>query len=256
MRTLCVVAALSGVSVRADELPGLGWSATRVVLMAESRGGAGVTFRNNSDAVYLLQTRVMAADANTGIPVDAASGTPPPPFMVIPPLQRLEAHGKQPLRILASPSAKAQLPADRESVFFLAAKAIPSVPAPGDKGRDSKGTSPEKTGGQLVLALVNNIKLFYRPAGLQAMAVGKIAGTLAFARQGDRLQVSNPSGYYATFAALSVGGKPVSPEALRAMVPPKGVQTYPLPAGGAGEVRWRLIDEYGLPTDEQHDALR
>ena len=101
------------------------------------------------------------------------------------------------------------------------------------------------------IALNNNIKLFYRPTGFVAEAVKSVGNTVSVSVVNGQLQFANPSGYYLTFSSLSVGGRKVADDALRAMVPPKGVQHYPLPAGiKSGVVRWTLIDEYGLKTDE------
>ncbi|MEA5217577.1 fimbrial biogenesis chaperone [Enterobacter cloacae] len=229
-------------------LPGVGFSFSRVVLMATDKGGGSVKVRNNTDNVYLVQSQIHAADVNKGRPVEVAAGAAPAAFLVLPPLKRLEPHGELPLRILATPAAREQLPKDRESVFFVSSKSIPSVPP----SSDEKAAS----GGRVVLALVNSIKLYWRPDGLQKEAVAAMAGSLTFRREGSTLRVSNPSAYYVTFSSLTVGGVALAGDDLQAMVPPKGEQTYPWPAKAAGrDVRWQLIDEYGLTTDEQRGAV-
>jgi len=233
--------------VQAD-LPGVGFSFSRVVLMETDKGGGSVEVRNNTDNVYLVQSQIHAADVKTGRPVDKIPGATAAPFLVLPPLKRLDPHGELPLRILPTPMAREQLPTDRESVFFISSKSIPSVPP----------SSDEKTasGGRVVLALVNSIKLYWRPAGLKKEAMGDVSAALTFSREGDLLRVRNPSAYYATFSSLSVGGLALKGDDLQAMVPPKGEQTYRWPAQASGtEVRWQLIDEYGLTTDEQHSTV-
>lgn len=236
---------LAGVAPGARaELPGVGFSFSRVVLMEEDKGGATVEVRNNSDNLYLVQSQIHAADANKGRPVNESPGDVALPFMVLPPLKRLEPHAELPLRILATPEARERLPRDRESLFFISSKSIPSVPAPSD---DEK-----KSGGRVVLALVNSIKLYYRPAGLKKQAMDEVAASLTFSRTGKELRVHNASAYYITFSSLSVGGAALNSNELQAMVPPKGEQAYLLPARATDSVvRWQLIDEYGLPTDEQ-----
>lgn len=236
-------------TAQAAQLQGVGFSYSRVVMMEENRGGASVDIINNTPNVYLMQSRVLGADAATGMPVDLKDGEAP--FLVLPPLKRLDAQGSLPLRIVASPAGTARLPRDRESVFFLAAKAIPSL-AETEAG---KGVNDGK--GRIAIALVNNIKLFWRPKGLKSEAIGNVANTLSVSRDGDRLKVTNPSGYYLTFSSLKVGGQPVPAEALRAMVPPRSAQDYPFPKGiTGGPVSWMLIDEYGLPTKEQQGIVR
>lgn len=230
----------------AAPLPGVGFSFSRVVMMEENRGGATVDVRNTTPDVYLMQSRVVGADAATGMPVERKEG--PAPFLVLPPLKRVEAQGTLPLRIVAAPAGTARLPHDRESVFFLAVRAIPALPAP-ETVKDGKG--------RVTVALANYIKLYWRPKGLKSAAISDVADTLSFSRDGDRLKVTNPSAYYLTFRSLTVGGKPVVDAALAAMVPPRGSQDYPLPDGvTGGTVSWRLIDEYGLPTSEQQETVR
>lgn len=236
-------------TAQAAPLQGVGFSYSRVVMMEENRGGATVDINNNTANVYLMQSRVLGANAATGMPVPLKEGAAP--FLVLPPLKRLDALGSLPLRIVASPAGTANLPRDRESVFFLAAKAIPSLTEP----EAGKGVNDGK--GRVAIALVNNIKLFWRPKGLKSEAIDNVANTLSVSRDGDRLKVTNPSGYYLTFSSLKVGGQSVPVEALRAMVPPRGAQDYPLPKGvTGGTASWTLINEYGLPTKEQQDTVR
>lgn len=258
----------------AEGNPGFGLNTSRVVVMAQdSRSGAAVAL-NNTDRVYLVQSRAYPADGNTGWPLTkAVSPKPAVPFLVTPPLQRVDAHGRLPLRILAMPDN--HLPQDRESLFFLSTKAIPAQGEPvagapagasGDKqgGHDAgktarTGDAPmAPTGPQISLALQQYVKLFYRPKGLSATALfdGAVAPKLNMQRVGGRLQVTNPTPYYITFIVLKVGGKPVDDTAKRALVPPKGQQTYPLPAGvSGGEVEWQIVDEFGLATKAERRNL-
>lgn len=231
----------------ATQNDGFGFALSRVVVMQDSRGGASATVLNNSANVYLVQGRVVPADGLKGFPVEekAAVGVKVP-FVVTPPLQRVEGKSQLPLRILPVPDST--LPADRESLFFLSAKAIPLIsgPAPADKGV------------RVVMALQQHIKLFWRPKGLTETAIfdGKVASRLVMSRAGSQLRVTNPTPYYITFSLLRVGGKDLDGTALRVMVPPKGTQDYALPAGASGgRVEWQVIDEYGLMTEKQGQTL-
>ncbi|WP_162473688.1 molecular chaperone [Serratia microhaemolytica] len=247
VKVMATVLALWAVSDAAHaELPGIGYSFSRVVLMADEKA-TSVSVRNNTDSTYLMQTQIQYADGATGLPLVKKPEGTQLPFMVLPPLKRVEPHTDLPLRIIAVPAVAARLPKDRESLFFISVKAIPSV---------TKSEKGEEQTGRMVLALVNSIKLFYRPSGLQKQAVEQMAGSLNFVRQGNKVKVINPSAYFVTFASLSVGGKQLSGEQLRAMVPPMGEQFFDLPTTVGSEVRWRLIDEYGLTTNEQHTTMK
>lgn len=242
-----MMALVTGASfpVRAVGYPGFGLNTSRVVVMGNARGGTLVTALNNSTTVYLVQSRVLPADGLSGYPLYQAKTKVP--FLVTPPLSRMEANSQLPLRILNTPDNG--LPQDRESLFFLQARAIPSVTP-----RDSKAGG----GPQVVMALEQYVKLFYRPAGLSPTAIfdDEVAPELRFARVNNRLQVTNPTPYHITFGLLTVNGKSVDAAALRRMVPPKGQQDYPLPAGVAGgQVAWQIIDEFGLMPGKQTRAL-
>ncbi|WP_235424220.1 fimbrial biogenesis chaperone [Citrobacter koseri] len=224
---------------------------SRVVLTAADRGGATVSAVNGTQNVYLVQSRVYPADGVTGYPVGVKGGKQvvkaSVPFLVTPPLKRLDPGSILQLRVL--PTRVSGLPKDRESLYFLSAKAIPSTP---EKGSEKEGIS-------ITMALDQNIKLFWRPAGLSATAIfdGEVAKMLRFSADGDGLLVTNPTPYFVTFGSLSVNGVEPDPETLRRMVPPKGTQHYVLKKGAklSGKVEWALIDEYGLSTQVQHATL-
>ncbi|WP_181899100.1 fimbrial biogenesis chaperone [Citrobacter koseri] len=234
--------------------PGFGLGFSRVVVAEGDRSSGQVTAVNNSDNVYLVQSRVWPADGTTGYPLTGArddkdNNRVPVPFLVTPPLKRLESWSTMQLRIITTPDN--HLPADRESLFFLSSKAIPSVaPVKADPGRVTA---------QMSMALQSFIKLYYRPKALDQYAIfdGKVAPRLTFSRpDGGHIRVTNPTPYHITFAVLTVGGKAVDAEKRRAMVPPLGDYDYPLPDGTTGrEVKWQIIDEFGLVTNEQHMTL-
>lgn len=220
---------------------GFGFGSTRVIVTPEEKKGALVSTVNNSDGVYLIQSRVVGPDGVSGEPESKPSEAPLP-FMVTPPLQRSEPHSVQSFRVLTVPGKP--LPKDRESLFFLMAKAIPTTPEAQDSNKEGKGV-------RVVIALQQFIKLFYRPEGLSSDAInrGLVAPKLTLSLSGNQLKVTNPTPYHVTFKKLSVNGKALEPQALRAMVPPNGSQAYALPAGvTSGKAEWQIIDEYGLDT--------
>uniref|UniRef100_A0A182SQJ5 Uncharacterized protein n=1 Tax=Anopheles maculatus TaxID=74869 RepID=A0A182SQJ5_9DIPT len=133
------------------------------------------------------------------------------PFIVTPPLARLEANSELTLRIRRNGEP---LPTDRESVFFISMKAVPAKKEANDSGAS----------GQMALTVVSNMKLFYRPEGLAKRAVADVASQLRFHRDGDNLIANNPTPYWLTFSQLKVGNVELGKPDLRLMVPPKGQQ--------------------------------
>ncbi|EPE7789825.1 fimbrial biogenesis chaperone [Yersinia enterocolitica] len=261
MTLIMLMALCTGHSAYAQaqtRFPGFGLSLSRVVVSADDRSSGQVYAVNNSENVYLVQSRIWPADSGTGYPVADKPGTPRAavPFMVTPPLKRIAQNSVLPLRIIAAQQV-ATLPKDRESLFFLSSKAIPSQSA--DKGAAKRAANaPAEGEASLSLILQSYIKLFYRPSGLGAHAIfdGGVADKLTFNRSGNRLKVTNPTPYYITFGLLAVAGQQVDAESRRAMVPPKGSYDYPLPVGASsGEVTWQVIDEFGLMTDMNRQPL-
>lgn len=174
----------------------------------------------------------------TGIPMIAPFESHIYPTSVTPPMQRFDPGEELALRIRRT---GVELPADRESVYFISMKAIPGQQAPQDRQ-----TSP-----QVTLTVVSNMKLFYRPKGLPTGGVASAAPQLKFSLQGDTLVADNPTPFWLTFSHLSVGDYALDSPALRLMVPPKGQQQYRLPVGTRGDVIWQLIDEDGWNTRSQ-----
>lgn len=221
---------------------GITLQSTRVVYPGQAKNGITFTVTNNTAQPYLLQSRVIpwvAESTDTRPAQDTPLETHEVPFIVLPPLQRFEPAEALTLRIRLTRHA---LPTDRESVFVLSLKAIPS-----------QSSSTEAA--QLVLAMQNNLKLFYRPEGLPEYSTEQFSGKLRFLRQGAQLKVINPTPYYVTFRSLSVGTQSVDAAALSHWVPPFGEQVYSLPVNARGDVTWQLIDEMGSVTPTQHRSL-
>lgn len=86
------------------------------------------------------------------------------------------------------------LPTDRESVFYLNSKAIPSV----DKNK--------LTGNSLQIATQSVIKLFIRPKNL-AEAPAHAPSTLRCRNERGQLTITNPSPYYVSMVELYSAGK-------------------------------------------------
>lgn len=148
-------------------------------------------------------------------------------FIVTPPLFRLDAKQKNTLRILSATPVMAQ---DRETLFWLNIKSIPSSP-------------PSAGDNSLQLAINTRIKLIYRPATLKASGPEEASRQLKWTRVGQSLTVSNPSPYYINFYSLSVGGKNVEKATF---VAPRSSATFSLPDQiKSGGVEWKIISDYG-----------
>ncbi|VXC35904.1 molecular chaperone [Pseudomonas sp. 8O] len=220
---------------------GLSFSQLRIVYPAHASKGVSLKIHNTSDGAYLVQSWVRPVSPETGSVDLTWAGKPKMPFIVTPPLSRLEAHSEHVLRIRYTGQA---LPQDRESIFFVSLRALPAQPPTPDADR-------------VVMTVVTNLKLFYRPAGLAEEAITNASRQLRFRREGNQLIAINPTPYWLTFASLSLGHFTYGTADLRLMVPPMAEQHYAIPSAAERDasVKWRLIDEGNWETPESQQAL-
>jgi fimbrial chaperone protein len=151
---------------------------TRVVYPADA-GEQILRFSNPDDHPNLVQ--LWLDDGHAARPDGLAS-----PFLVIPPVFRVEPHGGQVVRLSYVGDA---LPQDRESLFFLNFLQVPALKA------------ASVNDNQLVLTVRSRMKVFYRPAALAAEAdAARAPDALSFAIELDdgaaSMVVRNASGYH------------------------------------------------------------
>uniref|UniRef100_UPI003704B612 fimbrial biogenesis chaperone n=1 Tax=Yersinia aldovae TaxID=29483 RepID=UPI003704B612 len=186
---------------------------TRVIYNGEKKETSISITNSGENRPYLIQSFI-----NSNIKGEK------PPFIVTPPLFRLDAEKENTLRITRTGG---HLSTDRESVFYLNVKSIPSV-----------NESEQNT---LVIAVKTRIKLFYRPEGIKGNAE-EAYKSLIFSQRGNQLAINNPSNYYVTIGQLKVAGK-VIPNVD--MIAPKETMYYLLPSRQPGLISWNSINSYG-----------
>jgi P pilus assembly chaperone PapD len=196
-----------------------------------TKNETSLSINNPDNSPYLIQTWV-DGDGPLGENKAAAK----PPFVVTPPLFRLEANNENMIRIIRTGG---NIPTDRESVYWANVKSIPATKV-GDKN-------------VLQISVKTRIKLFYRPEGISAPSED-IYKTISFHRNGNQLQVNNPTPYYVTFYSLKAGSTPV--KTLNQMVPPKGTATYSLPATTSAQVTWQAINDFGGTTKPMQASIQ
>lgn len=114
------------------------------------------------------------------------------PFVVSPPLQRVEPGKKSVLKISKTPDAKL-LPQDRESVFYFNVREIPP--------RSDKPNVMQ-------LALQTKIKLFYRPESIIPEKNTRWDNKLVLYKVNGGYKIENPTPYYMT--VIGIGGADIS----------------------------------------------
>lgn len=197
---------------------------TRVIYDAEKRESA-LSVTNNSDSnPFLIQSWV-----------DTGNGKTRGPFVVTPPLFRINPQEEHTLRISYT---EGQLPQDKESLFYINVRAIPS--------------SNRSSTNELKLVVKTRLKLFYRPKGLSGSAA-EAYKSLTFSRSGAKLHISNPTAFYVTFSSLKAGNTTL-PDV--AMIAPQSTLDIPLAPGNSGNtVRWSSITDYGGGSTVQERTL-
>ncbi|KDR37402.1 fimbrial biogenesis chaperone [Caballeronia grimmiae] len=166
------------------------------------------------------------------------------PFILTPPLARIEPGKSQTIRISYTGEA---LPKDRETLFFFNLLDVPPKP------------SAEEAGANYVqLAFRSRLKFFFRPAGLEGKpedAPARLTWRLGTAQGKPALLVSNPTPYHVTIIKAQVGDGPHAPAYEDGnMVLPGGQLALPLSAAptAGGKVSFTTLNDYGGPA--KHEA--
>ena len=199
---------------------GVALGATRLIYpQGEKQVSLPITNSDTKD-VFLIQNWVSDAE-----------GKKINDFVITPPLFVIQPKKENILRIMYV--GQDNLPQDRETVFYLNSKAIPSS----DKSKQG--------GSSLQIATQSVIKLFVRPKKLPTPAIDA-PKTLRCQVSGSNLTVTNPSPYYVTLVQLHVGGKKLEND----MIPPKGNKVINT-QGASGSVTFQTMNDYGAMTDKQ-----
>lgn len=159
---------------------------TRVVYPSDARE-ITLEVTNEGQNPALVQVWIDEGDA------DSTPDQSKAPFVITPPIARVEAQKGQFLRISSLPTANA-LSKDQETLFWLNILDIP--PKPNSKNMSA---APDNF---LQLAIRSRIKLFYRPSSIKEdanLAPEKIQWT----NNGKVLVIKNPTPFYITMSAIA-----------------------------------------------------
>ena len=202
--------------------------ATRVIYDPNGHGEE-LWVENSQDYPMLVQSRTLDESTKKSAP-----------FIVTPPLFRLDGHQRGRLRIVRTGG---NFPADRESIQWLCVKAIP--PSGGDAWAKSKKNDKGQTIPTLGMkvSLNNCIKLFTRPASIHGSPTD-VAGNVKWHQSGNHLSGKNDSPFYINLYTLKMNGVGVSQPHY---IPPYSTQEFTLPAHvqGVKKVQWQIVTDTG-----------
>ncbi|EAS3779932.1 molecular chaperone, partial [Salmonella enterica] len=164
---------------------------TRVVY-PEQKKSINVQLQNGDNSPSLVQAWLDTGDAS------GSPGSVRVPFVITPPVSRIEPGTGQTLRIMYTGEP---LPRDRESVFYLNVLDIPPRPEFGGKKADVGNVN------YLQLAVRSRIKLFFRPATLnQSVADAARQVTWSRVNRGNQtfLRADNQTPYFVTYKKIAL----------------------------------------------------
>ncbi|MFC0308803.1 fimbria/pilus periplasmic chaperone [Gallibacterium trehalosifermentans] len=205
---------------------------TRVIYPAEQKS-VNVKLENKNPKPALAQAWIDNGDPN--VPPEQVKT----PFVITPPLSRIEANKGQTLRITYTGDP---LPTDRESIFYFNLLDIPPKPS---------AQMRQENPNFLQIAVRSRIKLFYRPQSLPMSAeeaYQQVEWRVASERGKPVVIVNNKTPYYITYATIELKQGAKTAKAKDAdMVAPFSQVSYPLSSAVSGQatVHWSVINDFG-----------
>ncbi|SUC13399.1 fimbrial chaperone [Proteus vulgaris] len=202
-------------------------SGTRVIYV-ENEKEVTIKVSNEGKLPVLIQNWIDTGD------VDAAPENIQVPFILSPPVFRVEPTKSQTLRINYTGSV--QLPKDRESIYWLNVLEIPP-------------NASDKIDNKLQIAYRSRIKLFYRPYALRDKADAiKGAENLSFTVVNNKLKAINNSPYYVSLVSITLSNNEKNPIDGE-VVPPLGSHDFSIPNGvnasSGSKIVYRYVNDWG-----------
>ncbi|ENV32450.1 fimbria/pilus periplasmic chaperone [Acinetobacter gerneri] len=157
---------------------GISLGSTRIIYPMDAKQVSLAIVNSNLKERFLINSWIEATDEKKS-----------KDFLITPPLFVAEANTENTLRIV---SLATNLPQDRESVFWVNVKAIPSI---------DKANLVDKN--ILQLAVLSRIKLFIRPNHLK-MKPEAALNELKFSKSADGVYVNNSSPYHVSFVNIHI----------------------------------------------------
>lgn len=204
----------------------VGLDQTRVIYNPAT-SGAVISVNNPNDFPVLVQSSVNSANENSGVA----------PFLVTPPLFRLDPKQQSRLRVVMTQDVKIK---DKETLYWLCVMGIP--PEQGDswaEGALAKATNTASLNVNVRMSMC--IKLIVRPEDVKGKPQD-VTSAVTWRREGGKLVASNPTPFYMTLKTLSVGGKEV-PDVN--FIPPMKSRAFTVPQGASGKVSWTIVNDLG-----------
>ncbi|QHD95317.1 molecular chaperone [Proteus terrae] len=201
---------------------GVSLGKTRVIF-SEGSSSESVYISNDDNQPYLIQAGV----------TEKIDGNLSSNFIVTPPVFRLENRSVSSLRILLKNTQ--DLPNDKESLFYLNTKIIPSTKRPDEsESQESK------------LVLITNfvIKVIYRPENIARPSEQDYKKIFIKKNEGKWF-LDNPTPYYMTLTSIKVNNEKYNKTLL--LAPYSKAELVEV---SIKEASWHVINDYGELSKE------
>lgn len=160
-------------------------------------------------------------------------------LVALPPMQRIEPDQKSQVRIMKL-TAAAQLPKDRESLFYFNIREVPP--------------KSEKEN-VMQIAIQSRVKLFYRPSSIKPREGDIWQERLQMTPTGTgSIKITNPTPYYITIGFLGSDEHHNFPKFDSLMVAPFASEAYSAPNYSGNRYWMGYIDDFGGLTIRQYNC--
>lgn len=212
------------------ESQGISFSFTRVVYSDTDSKGVSFKAKNATTEPLLIQAWGSHIDPTTG-GVATDRDTDSVPFIVLPPLQRVEPGEDFSLQL--RPNGK-PLAMGQESVFLLSFKSIP--------------VSLQQKENNLALTVVTNLKVFARNHINNDIGITEAISKVQASWKLGEILIDNPTPYWLTLSSMFIDNNEIEKSYLLKMVAPMQKTTYSYSGKKPNKVTLRFIDEYSMDT--------
>lgn len=200
-------------------------SGTRFVYPAQNKE-ISIELTNADSTPALLQAWI--SDAND-------DRTTPTPFVITPPIFRMDGNKKQTLRVIYTHEP---LATDRETLFYFNLLDIPPIPKDDDSQQN-----------YLQFSLLSKLKFFYRPKNLSP-TIDKAYNHLKINLNNQGVTIHNPTPYFITVSEVALFAqqddeKSVNETTITPMIEPFGKADIEIDHKNAKFAKLELINDYG-----------
>lgn len=202
---------------------GVSLGATRLVYPTERNQVTLKIYNSDKTGNYLVQSWV--SDENNNKVSD---------FIITPPLFVIKSNSDSLLNIVYT-GDKSKLPNDKEKLYFLNTKVIPSLTE-----------EEQKLDNALLISTTTKIKLFTRPESISENSFDSYE-KLICSYENNNLKIYNPTPFYMNLTSLHINGKEVSK--AETIAPNKSV--FIKTDNKTKTLKFNFINDYGVQTKDK-----